>query len=69
MTLPGTGTLNKWVHKGDYYTIAHHDLHVVDQCQCNCVSIDFETAGQVGGTVIADAVATWPDGSRAGIML
>jgi len=45
-------------------------LSVVDKCHCGCVSIDFEPSGQSSGAqVIADAVASWPNGIKAGVIL
>ena len=54
---------------GQAYATSLGALHVVDQCKCGCVSVDFEANGKAVGEVIADAVAAWPDGSQAGVML
>ena len=45
-------------------------LRVVSQCACGWGSIEFVERGQGAGTVVvADAMAAWPDGARAGVIL
>lgn len=47
---------------------------VVPACSCGCASIDFVVADapkerSVGSNIIAEAIARWPDGAQAGVML
>jgi len=45
-------------------------LRVVGGCECGCASLDFEPKGQVGsGHMLADGVAVYPDGQKAGLIL
>jgi hypothetical protein len=53
-----------------YAAASLEGLIVVDQCRCGCASIDFEPSGQDSeAEVIADAVASWPSGIKAGVIL
>ena len=43
---------------------------VFPACSCGCTSIDFVPQGETrGSSIVAEAVAVWPDGARAGVML
>jgi len=51
-------------------TEAVRRLHVVSQCACGCGSIEFVERPQgEGAVIVADAMAAWPDGARAGVIL
>jgi len=61
---------NARIPKGELVSNDLDGLHVVDHCQCGCVSIDFEAQGQGNGAgIVADAIAKWPDGNQAGLIL
>jgi hypothetical protein len=46
------------------------DLRVVDICSCGCASLYFEPKGKRGRVqMLADELAVYPDGQRAGLML
>ncbi len=43
-------------------------LRVVGGCDCGCISLDFDKS--LGGmTMLADALALYPDGQKAGLIL
>jgi hypothetical protein len=44
------------------------DLRVVGACDCGCASLDFQPKGP-GAKIIADALAVYPDGQEAGLIL
>lgn len=44
-------------------------LVVVPGCQCGCASLDFTEHAWGGATMIADALAVYPDGQMAGLIL
>ncbi len=44
------------------------ELRVVAQCACGCCSLDF-TTGKKDARIIADALAVYPDGQQAGLIL
>jgi hypothetical protein len=42
-------------------------LVVIGGCSCGCASIDFEAeADSARASIVADALAVWPDGMSAG---
>jgi hypothetical protein len=43
-------------------------LRVVGGCTCGCVSLDFLPKAP-GGKIVADALAVYPDGQEAGLIL
>lgn len=46
------------------------DLVVSGSCACGCSSIDLDRGdGFRDASIAADAVAVWPDGARAGVVL
>ncbi len=46
------------------------DLRVVGICNCGCASLYFKPKGQRGKVhMLADELAVYPDGQRAGLML
>lgn len=45
-------------------------LRVVGGCGCGCTTLDFKSAEQLRGkTMLADELAVYPDGQRAGLIL
>jgi hypothetical protein len=44
-------------------------LRVVGGCDCGCSSLDFRTSGRGSETMLADAVAEYPDKKKAGLIL
>jgi hypothetical protein len=43
---------------------------VVHGCNCGCASLNFQPKASAGGAkIIADAVAAYPDGRQAGLIL
>ena len=45
-------------------------LRVVGECSCGCTSLDFKPAEQLAGKkMVADELAIYPDGQRAGLIL
>jgi hypothetical protein len=51
-----------------YRQAAVEELRVVGGCTCGCCSLHFQSAG-AGETMLADAVALYEDGQRAGLIL
>ena len=51
-----------------YASQAPEKLRVVGGCDCGCVSLDFLPKAS-GGKIIADALAVYPDGREAGLIL
>ena len=45
------------------------ELRVVAGCDCGCVSLAFQPDGLGHGTILADALAVYPDAQMAGVML
>jgi hypothetical protein len=45
------------------------DLRVVKGCDCGCASLDFQREAWGGAIIIADALAVYPDGQKAGLIL
>jgi hypothetical protein len=53
-----------------YRRHAVEKLHVVGGCGCGCASLYFKPEGQLGKVhMLADAVAVYPDGQKAGLIL
>lgn len=46
-----------------------HELKVLKGCECGCSSLDFQPDAWTGADIIADAVAVYPDGRQAGLIL
>jgi hypothetical protein len=44
-------------------------LRVVGGCDCGCSSLDFHSSASGPQTMLADAVAVYPDKQRAGLIL
>ena len=53
---------------GRYRGISTQSLEVVGGCQCGCRSIDF-AVDTAAADIIADALAVYPDGQEAGLLL
>lgn len=45
------------------------ELRVLKGCDCGCSSLDFQLDAWGGATIIADALAVYPDGKKAGLIL
>jgi len=45
------------------------DLRVVKGCDCGCSSLDFQPEAWSGARIIADAMAAYSDGQKAGLIL
>lgn len=48
---------------------ANSSLRVVAKCECGCASAEFEARSSTPGVILADAVAVYPDGQKAGVIL
>ena len=44
-------------------------LRVVGGCNCGCTTLDFKPLEQTGKKMLADELAIYPDGQRAGLIL
>jgi hypothetical protein len=51
-----------------YRGVSPESLEVVGGCRCGCRSIDFDD-DTAGAEIIADALAVYPDGQEAGLLL
>ena len=56
-------------HAPGYQTYPVEQLRVIDGCKCGCTSLDFAPGAWGGGTIIADAIALYPDRQQAGLIL
>ncbi len=52
-----------------YRRHALEGLRVVEGCDCGCFSLHFQPRGQGGTSMIADALAVYPDGQQANLIL
>ena len=46
-----------------------HELNVLNGCECGCSSLDFQSGAWHGADIIANALAVYPDGKQAGLIL
>jgi hypothetical protein len=53
---------------GAFTGVSVDALEVVGGCDCGCCSIDFSES-MAGAEIIADALAIYPDGQEAGVIL
>jgi len=52
-----------------YRQHAPEELRVLEGCKCGCSSLDFAPRAWGGAGIIADALAVYPDGLMAGLIL
>ena len=45
------------------------ELRVIGGCDCGCISMEFRPNGWAKAQIVADALAIYPDGQQAGLIL
>ena len=52
-----------------YQVLSVGELMILEGCPCGCASLDFQPDAWRGSEIVADALAVYPDGQQAGLIL